>query len=154
MRNLLNQGFLVDKYYFESFTVAIMSWLTVTEYLSKWSRIVPFVVIINHSLICSFVKYHWIFDTNNTMGATSGAGTTYPPGVPESNLFFVSFVLLNVFCVMFYIYHCLSFCTFLFLPLCCLYGFWLPLWHHQTLLIHSLFQYISIILDSCHRYSR
>jgi hypothetical protein len=32
--------------------------------------------------------------------------------------------------------RCLSFCTFSFWPLCCLflYGFWLPLWYLQTLL--------------------
>ena len=40
-------------------------------------------------------KFHWISITG-LRGATSGAGTAYPSGAPESPLVFSGFVLLNL----------------------------------------------------------
>ena len=55
-------------------------------------------------VLSSFMTYHWLCIYNNTMGATSGAGTAYPSGAPEFTLWFSgvhvtqSLVFSVVFC--------------------------------------------------------
>ena len=84
-RKVMNQRFPVASWshHFESFTVDTMKWLTITEYLHhKWRQICS--VWSHHNLVlCSFMTYHWVHNNNNTMGATCGTGTAYPPGAPE-----------------------------------------------------------------------
>jgi len=75
------------------YTVATMTWLTVTQYRShKWSRIC--------SHLSSFMTYHSIFDKRNMTGATSRARTAYPSDAPEFSPFFLvvfhGFMLLNL----------------------------------------------------------
>ena len=125
-------------HYFESFTVATMTWLTVIEYLyHKWPR------------ICSTCRMH--FPVLSTF--ITGFGTKLlrrvplveqelltPPEHPSSPPVFsgvrVTRSLVLYAC---FVDRCLSFCTFSFshCVVCSssIYGFWLPLWYLQTLLV-------------------
>jgi len=74
------------------------------------------------------------------MGATSGAGTAYPFGVPEFTPVFsgVRFTRSLVFCVMFCrLLFVLCHFSFGHCDVCSssIYGFWLPLWYLQSLLV-------------------
>jgi len=63
--------------------VATMTWLTVMECLCQK---LPWICsnCRKHLLVLSlFVTYHQVCNEINTMGATSGAETTYPSGAPE-----------------------------------------------------------------------
>jgi hypothetical protein len=66
----------------ESFTVAIMTWLTVTEYLChKWHRVCS--VCRNHkSVLSTFMTYHWGCNKSDTTGVMCGTGTAYRSGAP------------------------------------------------------------------------
>ena len=77
-KKLLNKGFLVAKrvrksHHFESFMVATITWLTVTEYkCHKWPRICS--VCRNYNLVVySFMVYHRVCHKKNMAGATCGA---------------------------------------------------------------------------------
>ena len=75
-----------------------------------------------------------------TNGATSGAGTAYPSKAPELDPVFsgIRVTRFLVLCECF-VDRCLFFCTFSFNHcVACsssIYGFLLPLWYLQTLLI-------------------
>ena len=78
-----------------------------------------------HLLVLSaFMTYNRVCNQINTMGATSGAGTaTFPEHLSSSPVFIgVRVTRSLVLCVCF-VAHCLSFCTFSFCPLCCLFLF-------------------------------
>jgi hypothetical protein len=65
------------------------------------------------------------------MGATGGAGTTYPSGTPEFTPGFQWGSCYSIFS-----FICM-FCTFFSHCVVCsssIYGFWLPLWYPQALL--------------------
>ena len=77
-KKLLNKGFLVAKrvrksHHFESFMVATITWLTVTEYkCHKWPQICS--VCRNYNLVVySFMVYHRVCHKKNMAGATCGA---------------------------------------------------------------------------------
>jgi hypothetical protein len=56
--------------HFHSFTIATMTWLTVTEYLcNKWPQIC-FIFRNHNPTLSSFMTCHQIFDKRNTMDAT------------------------------------------------------------------------------------
>ena len=96
---------------------------------------VQFVVIIIRSF-----PHLWLViglgtrNKNNTTGATSRAGSTYPSGAPEFTLVFNGVCVTRslVLCVCF-VDRCLSFCTFSFghCVICSssIYELWLPLWY-------------------------
>jgi hypothetical protein len=66
-------------HHFESFMVATMTWLTITEYLSpKWPWICPFVVI----TIRSF-RHSWLITRFLTRVTRRVPGTAYPSGAFE-----------------------------------------------------------------------
>ena len=123
-RKLLNQDFLLVRLkssHSWCFTVAIMTWLTVTEYLChKWPRICS--TCRKHFFaLSSFMTYRRVCDWWNTTGAISGARTAYPSGEPEfiSGIRLGHFARSFVFCVVFYgsLFVLLSFFIW---PLCCL----------------------------------
>jgi len=73
-------------------------------------------------------------------GATSGAGTAYPFGAHEFTPGFSGIrVTRSLVLYVCFVNRCLFFCTFSFghCVVCSspMYGFWLPLWYLQTLLI-------------------
>ena len=122
---------LIWSHHFESFTVATVTWSTVTEYLcpQMTSNICSFYCNLSHSL---FVIY---FRFCNTTDVTIGSGTVYPSGAPEFTPDVRGFRAAQslVFCVVF----CRSLfvlLSFSFWPLCFLiYRFWIPLWYLQSL---------------------
>ena len=61
-----------------------------------------------------------ILKKSNTTKVTSGAGTAYPSRAPEFTPCGIRVVRSLVFCVVFRTY-CLSFLSFFFWPLCCLF---------------------------------
>jgi len=72
-------------HHFQRFTVATMTWLTVTEHLChKWPRICSVCRKHNHVLF-PLTTYCWVCNKSNkstTTGVTSGAGTAHPSGAP------------------------------------------------------------------------
>ena len=98
-RKLLNQWFQVVKswsHQFQSFTIAIMTWLTVVQYLChKLPRI--YSVCRNHNPVLSlFMTYHRVYNMSNTTCATSGAGTVYPSRAPEFTTCLLEVMLFNL----------------------------------------------------------
>jgi hypothetical protein len=68
---------------FKSFTVATMTWLTVTEYCyHKWPRICSVCRNRNPSF-SSFMIYHRVCYKSKTTGAGRGTGAAYPSGAHE-----------------------------------------------------------------------
>ena len=56
-------------------------------------------------VLSSFMTYHWVCNQINTMGATSGAGTAYPPEHPRSPPVYVvvcPVLLFLAFCCLFF----------------------------------------------------
>ena len=83
---LLNQWFLLDKVEVNIFnvrTVAIMTWLSTTEYLcQKWPRICS--TCRKHFPVpSSFMTYHLVCNYIKMTAVTIGAGTAYPLKAPE-----------------------------------------------------------------------
>jgi len=121
------------------FTVATMTWLSVTEYLyHKWPRMCS--VCRNHnSVLSSFMIYHRVSNYSKTKSGICGAATTYSLGAPELTSDFrgVRVARSLVFCVMF--------CGSLFVPLSVF--FWplsclsFDLWLLITSLVSSNFSY-------------
>jgi len=70
-------------HHFDSFKVATMTWLTVTEYqCHKWPQICA--VCRNHNpVVSSFMTYQWVCNKSNMTGATCGPGTAHPSEKPE-----------------------------------------------------------------------
>ena len=98
-RKLLNQWFQVVKswsHQFQSFTIAIMTWLTVVQYLChKLPRI--YSVCRNHNPVLSlFMTYHRVYNMSNTTCATSGAGTVYPSRASEFTTCLLGVMLFNL----------------------------------------------------------
>ena len=94
---------------------------------------------LSQTLPSSFPIHHQVCNYSNTTGATSGEGTAYPSGATEFTPVF-SGVLVTRSLVFYVLFLRLFFVLFvLFLSHCIvcpsIYGFWLPLWYLQTLLI-------------------
>jgi len=71
---------------------------------------------------------------------TSGAGTAYPSGAPEFTPIFSGVrVTRSLVLYVCFVDHCLSFCTFSLghcvVCFSSIYGFWLPLWYLQIILV-------------------
>ena len=81
---------------FQSFTIAIMTWLTVVQYLChKLPRI--YSICRNHNPVLSlFMTYHRVYNMSNTTCATSGAGTVYPSRAPEFTTYLLGVMLFNL----------------------------------------------------------
>ena len=147
-RTLLNEGPLVVRWshHFENFTVAIMNWFTITEYLCrKWLRIRS--VCRNYNpTISSFMTYHRVINKSNTTDDTCGVGTAYHSAAHEfiSDFSVVRVVRMLVLCVDL-CFHCVV-CPSL------IYGFWLHLWYLQRFFvidyITSIIYYLLVILVS------
>jgi hypothetical protein len=102
-------------HYFESFTIATMTWLTAMEYLcQKWPWICS-TCRKHFPVLSSFMTYHQVCNYINTTGATGVAWTEYPSGAPEFTPVFsgVRVARSLAFCVRL-VDRCLSFCTFSF----------------------------------------
>ena len=141
-------------HHFESFTVATITWLTVMEYLChKWPRICSSCRK-HFPVLSSFVAYHRLGNYINTTGVTSRAGTPYPSGAHE---FIPGFsevrVTRSLALYVCFVDRCLSVCTFYFghCVVCSssIYGFWLPLWYLQTLLIDVMISVIHNFSSRC-----
>ena len=104
-------------------------------------------VKINQFIEADFIRHHLQMSTDYLLGATSGAGTAYASRAPECSPPVFSGVHVTrslVLCVCF-VDRCVSFCTFSFghcVVCSSIYGFWLPLWYLQTLLILSTWLYL------------
>ena len=84
------------------FTVATMTWLTITLYLCHILQICS--VCRNHNLVLSsFVTYHQVCDKSSVTGTTCGARTAYPLRAPEFTPAFSGVCVARslVFCVVF-----------------------------------------------------
>jgi len=109
------------------------------HYMTKWPLICS-TCRKHFPVLSSLIIYHRCCSWINTTDATSGALTANPAGAPEFTPVFsrVRITQSLVWCVCF-IDSCLSFCTFSFdhCVVCSssIYGFWLPLWYLQILLI-------------------
>ena len=103
-------------HYIDSFTVATMTWLTVTEYLCHtWPRIC---FVITTLVLSSFMTYHRVCNKSNTTGDICGAGTAHPSGAPEVTPVFIWVrVSRSSVCVMICRFVLLS---FFYWFLCCL----------------------------------
>ena len=72
------------------------------------------------------------------MGATGGAGTVYPSGAPGfTPAFKWGCVARSLVICVWFVDRCLSFCPFSHYGVrpSLIYGFWLPFWYLQTLLL-------------------
>ena len=104
-------------------------------------------VKINQFIEADFIRHHLQMSTDYLLDATSGAGTAYASRAPEWSPPVFSGVHVTrslVLCVCF-VDRCVSFCTFSFghcVVCSSIYGFWLPLWYLQTLLILSTWLYL------------
>jgi hypothetical protein len=87
-------------------------------------------ITIKDFIITVLLKTKTTMFTSNTTGATSGAGTAYPSGVPEFPPPCLNGVRVSIFSAMLkFVDRCLSFCPFSFghCVVCPpIYGFWLP----------------------------
>ena len=105
--------------HYERFTVATMTWLTITEHMfHNAHRYAPFCRNLI-SVLSSFMTYYSSFDKSNTSGAFGWVGTVYPSETTESRQVFceariaqylvvycrAGFVLTSLFCWSLY---CLS----------------------------------------------
>jgi hypothetical protein len=105
-------------------------------------------------ILSSFMTCHQVCYWSSTKGATSGAGTAHPSGIPEFTPVF-SGVRITRYLVLSECFadRCLSFCPFSFdhCVVCSssIYVFWLLLWYLQTLLLAKYYYiYLKIVLVS------
>jgi hypothetical protein len=122
-------------HHFESFTVAIMNWLTVTEYMCHKLLWICFVSRNHNPIISLFVTYHCVCNNGNTTDAICEAGTAYHSRAHEftplvGSCCSIFIFLYNVLCVI--VCH-FSFCHCIVCP--SIRGFWLPLWYLQNFLV-------------------
>ena len=119
-QEFLDRGLLLTRKllnHFESFTLATMTWLTVTEHIyHKWPRICS--ICRKHLLVLSaFTNYYRVCNYINKKGTTSGAGSAGPSGAPRFTPVIsgirVTRTLASYVC---FVDGCFSFCTF-----CCLF---------------------------------
>jgi hypothetical protein len=104
---------------FGSFAVAIMTWLTATEYMwYKWSRI--YSIWRNHTaVISSSMTHHLVYNKINTTGVIYGAVTPDLFRASEFILVFSRFCIARslIFWIIVYLLY------FFFWSLCCLFFF-------------------------------
>jgi hypothetical protein len=122
-------------HHFESCTVATMTWLTAMKYLChKWPRICS--TCRKHFPVLSWLITGFVTRFTQRVQLVEQEHQNSPPfcsgvRVTRSLALYVCFVD-----------RCLSFCTFYFghCVVCSssIYGFWLPLWYLQTLLIEHI----------------
>ena len=121
---LLNQGFILVRLKSSLFTVAIVTWLTVMEYMChKWPRICS-TCRKHFPVFSSFMTYHRVCSLINTTGVTSGAGTAYLSGAHEFTPGFQWGSCNSIFsfiCMFRRSLFVLLYCFFLLL--CCLFFF-------------------------------
>jgi hypothetical protein len=82
---LLNQWFQLDKVEVNIFnvrTVATMTWLSTTEYLSEMATDM-FHCRKHFPVPSSFMTYHLVCNNIKMTAVTTGAGTAYPLRAPE-----------------------------------------------------------------------
>ena len=96
-RTLLNEGPLVVRWshHFENFTVAIMNWFTITEYMCHKKLRIRSVCRNYNPTLSSFMTYHRLINKSNTTDDTCWAGTAYLPRHMSSPLILVLFVLFE-----------------------------------------------------------
>ena len=82
---LANKWFVVVilKSSLRKFTVATLTWLTVTEYLCRKCPRICYFCRNHNPVLSSFITYHWVRNNSNTTCATIGAETAYTPGAHE-----------------------------------------------------------------------
>ena len=111
----------------------------------KWPRICS--TCHKHFLVLSsFATYYRVCNLINTTGVTSGAGTaTLPEHMSSPPIFSGVRVTRSLDLCVNFVDSRLSFCIFSFdhCVVCStsIYGFWLPLWYLQTLLV--LYDYLN-----------
>ena len=121
-------------HYFESSTVATMTWLAAMENLClKWPRICS-ICRQHFPILSSFMTHHRICNQINTTSTTSGAGTTYLSRAPEWGLCYSIFSFMCMLCRSLFV----LFCHCVVRP--SIYRFLLPLWYLETLLKIKLSQ--------------
>lgn len=110
----------------ESIAVVIMTWLSIMEYMcNRLPLIYP--VCRSNNLTVFFITYQRNFNSLDTTGTTSAAGTAYPSGASAFTMVFCGVRVAQCFlCGFLWIIVCL------FVALCCLYGFWFSFWDLQT----------------------
>jgi hypothetical protein len=122
-------------YHFECFTVPIMIWLTVTEYMSQMTTDMFTLSLIHNHSLSSFTTCHRIVDKSYTGAVTIETRTAYNSKGPEFTPVFRGTCVAqsSVFCVAFRksLFVILSFGH---RSLCssAIYGFWLHLCHLET----------------------
>jgi hypothetical protein len=123
-RKLLNHGFLLVKLKSSLFTAAIVTWLTVMEYMChKWPRICS-TCRKHFPVLSSFMTYRRVCSLINATGVTSGAGTAYPSGAPEFIPDFQWGSCNSIFSFICMFYRSLFVLLYFFyLLLCCLFFF-------------------------------
>jgi len=83
-------------HHFDSFAVAMLTWLTVTKYLcQKLPRICSICRNYN-SVLSSFMTYHRVCNKSNTTGVKCGGETANPSGILEFTPCVVGIVLLDL----------------------------------------------------------
>ena len=111
--------FLISwSHHFDSFVVAMLTWLTVTEYLcQKWPQICS--ICRNYDSVLSLIMtYHRVCNTTNTTGVKCGRETANPSGILEFTPCSVGIVLPDLlFSVYWLVDHCLSFFFFFLLAI-------------------------------------
>jgi len=127
-------------HHFESFKVATITWLTVMDYLcDKWPRCFSLVVSTSRSSTHSWLITGFVTRLTRRVPLVEQELLTLPEHLRSPPV--LSGVRITRYLVLFvyFIFRCLSFCTFSFghCVVCpsSIYGFWLPLWYLQTLLI-------------------
>jgi hypothetical protein len=120
-------------HHFDSFTVATIIWLTVMEYLCHKRPRICSTCRKHFQVLSSFMTYHRVCNYINTTGVT-----TLPKHLSSSTVFSGVRVTRSLVLCVCCVGRCLFFCTFssghcVICP--SIYGFWLPLWCLQFLLI-------------------
>ena len=128
---------LLNIWYFESFTIAIMTWLTVTENMChKWQRICS-TWRKYFPVISSFMTYHRVFSKSSTTGTTNG--TSYTSRAAEVTPIFsgIRAARFLVFCVVscrllfvFFLFNIVLSVLLGFMDPGCLFGIFKPLFRH------------------------
>ena len=131
---LLNQGFILVRLKSSLFTVAIVTWLTVMEYMChKWPRYVPLVVNISRSFPHSWLITGFVAWLTRRVSLVEQELLTFPEHMSSPPVFSGVHVTRSLVLYVCFVGRCLSFCTvsFCYCVVCfsSIYGFWLPLWH-------------------------
>jgi hypothetical protein len=144
-RKLLNQGFLLLvklKSSLQNFTVATMTWLTAMEYLChKWPRICSTCHKHSPSFPHSRLITGCVTRLTRRVPLVEQELLTLPEHLNSPPVFSGVRVTRSLVLYECFVDRCLSFCTFSFghcvVYSSSIYGFWLPLWYLQALLIFT-----------------